>query len=349
MSDDDISLLSDDGAETKPVKSNAAPSASTSAPKAPNPPPPAAPAKVNKWLKAAAAIEDEDAIISHALEDEETAVARKKKKKKKKKANDEAYDAAEDEGYEEEDGGDDEEGRLKRAKAVDYLSKFSRGKRKGKEGPNSWAEVDESELLSVADNLIQNINRTQKDDILSQIFASTTTNGGSSIKDPLGMGRFDTVNLRLVRGEEEEEVERRSQHRIVNKWHKGKSDGRKGEEGGEEGGTSGLGFALPPEINPSSESFVPDLYLAQFHAETSLAQLKKGMRNLDAEMSEKGRLLKALIKNNFERFISSKGTIDDIYIKLHKMEGGRYPTQIASCPLLIHLSICQQMGRVGAL
>ena len=86
---------------------------------------------------------------------------------------------------------------------------------------------------------------------------------------------------------------------------------------------TGLGFALPPEINPSSESFVPDLYLAQFHADTSLAQLKKGMKNLDAEMSEKGRLLKALIKNNFERFISSKDTIDDIYIKLHKMEGER--------------------------
>ena len=318
MSDDEISLLSDDGAEAKPTaKSNAPPPASSSAPKAPNPTPTAAPAKVNKWLKAAAAIE-EDEVVVHADEEEGTVRKKKKKKKQKQAIEDDAY-AAEDEEDPEED---DEELRLKRAKAVDYLSKFNRGKKRGKEGPSSWAEVDPSELLSVADNLIQNINRTQKDDILSQIFASTTSNGSSSIRDPLGMGRFDTVNMRLVRGGEEE-GEPRSQHRLVNKWHKSKAEGGKGEEEGEEGGTSGLGFALPPEINPSSESFVPDLYLAQFHADTSLALLKKGMRNLEEEMSEKGRLLKALIKNNFERFISSKGTIDDIYIKLHKMEGER--------------------------
>ena len=321
MSDDEISLLSDDGVEKPPVKAPAP------APRAANPPPPstqAAPSKVNKWLKAASAVEE----APHAWENEEDdSVARKRKKKKKQKVIEEEAYAAEDEGYEDEGEGDDgEEGRMKREKAIDYLSKFN-SKGRQKEGPSTWAEVDESELKIVADNLIQNINRTQKDSILDQIFASTSNNGSTSTKDPLGMGSFDTVNLRLVRGAGEEETTAqsgRSQRRLVNKWHKNKTGVGKGEDGDEDQGAgAGLGFALPPEINPSSESFVPDLYLAQFHADTSLAQLKKGMKNLDMEMSEKGRLLKALIKNNFERFISSKDTIDDIYIKLHRMEGER--------------------------
>lgn len=57
--------------------------------------------------------------------------------------------------------------------------------------------------------------------------------------------------------------------------------------------------------------------------ETSEAALRKGMRSLRKEQSERTGQLKQLIKDNFERFISCKSTIDDIYLKLQKIEGDK--------------------------
>jgi len=54
----------------------------------------------------------------------------------------------------------------------------------------------------------------------------------------------------------------------------------------------------------------------------SAAELQYGMRSLDRELSERTGQLRQLVKQNFDRFISCKTTIDDIYVKLHKIESG---------------------------
>lgn len=53
---------------------------------------------------------------------------------------------------------------------------------------------------------------------------------------------------------------------------------------------------------------------------TSMAELVKGRQNLKNEVSERTGQLKALVKENFDRFISCKNTIDDIHKRLRKSE-----------------------------
>lgn len=53
---------------------------------------------------------------------------------------------------------------------------------------------------------------------------------------------------------------------------------------------------------------------------TSLTDLVKGRSNLKNEVSERTGQLKALVKENFDRFISCKNTIDDIHKRLRKSE-----------------------------
>ena len=53
---------------------------------------------------------------------------------------------------------------------------------------------------------------------------------------------------------------------------------------------------------------------------TTLAQLLKGRQNLKNEFTERTGQLKALVKENFDRFISCKNTIDDIHKRLRKSE-----------------------------
>lgn len=53
---------------------------------------------------------------------------------------------------------------------------------------------------------------------------------------------------------------------------------------------------------------------------TRLADLVKGRQNLTNEVNERTSQLKALVKENFDRFISCKNTIDDIHKRLRKSE-----------------------------
>lgn len=87
---------------------------------------------------------------------------------------------------------------------------------------------------------------------------------------------------------------------------------------------SSLGAPIPREkILPSEEGFDPETYLAVFHGESSAPQLAAGVRALERELGESTGQLKQLVKQNFERFISCKTTIDDIYTKLHRIESTR--------------------------
>ncbi|KAF6265699.1 exocyst complex component Sec5-domain-containing protein [Scenedesmus sp. NREL 46B-D3] len=68
------------------------------------------------------------------------------------------------------------------------------------------------------------------------------------------------------------------------------------------------------------EGFEPGAYLAVFHEGSSAGELAAGLRALDRELGERTGQLKQLVKQNFDRFISCKTTIDDIYVKLQHIE-----------------------------
>ena len=58
--------------------------------------------------------------------------------------------------------------------------------------------------------------------------------------------------------------------------------------------------------------------------ETALDELEAGQEALQVAGSERTDQLKALVKQNFERFISCKTTIDDVHVRLRGAEvGGR--------------------------
>ena len=58
--------------------------------------------------------------------------------------------------------------------------------------------------------------------------------------------------------------------------------------------------------------------------ETALDELEAGQEALRVAGSERTDQLKALVKQNFERFISCKTTIDDVHVRLRGAEvGGR--------------------------
>ncbi|KIZ03142.1 Exocyst complex component 2 [Monoraphidium neglectum] len=71
---------------------------------------------------------------------------------------------------------------------------------------------------------------------------------------------------------------------------------------------------------PTMEGFDPEAYLAVFHEATSPADLAAGLTTLERELGERQGQLKTLVKQNFDRFISCKTTIDDIYVKLQRIE-----------------------------
>eukprot|EP00775_Hariotina_reticulata_P008992 gene8992-9164_t len=79
--------------------------------------------------------------------------------------------------------------------------------------------------------------------------------------------------------------------------------------------------AIPAnKLLPSEEEFDPETYLAVFHGAASAGELSSGLRALEKELSEKTDQLQQLVKQNFERFISCKTTIDDIHVKLKRIE-----------------------------
>jgi exocyst complex component 2 len=59
------------------------------------------------------------------------------------------------------------------------------------------------------------------------------------------------------------------------------------------------------------------LYLVQ---DTSLPELQRGLLALRQQLGEHTMQLKSLVKENFDRFISSKNTIDTVYAKLQRAE-----------------------------
>lgn len=66
----------------------------------------------------------------------------------------------------------------------------------------------------------------------------------------------------------------------------------------------------------TSENFDPIVFLKEIHNETSYDNLIRGYNFLKEATKKRTATLKHLVKNNFDRFISCKDTIDHVYSEL---------------------------------
>lgn len=78
----------------------------------------------------------------------------------------------------------------------------------------------------------------------------------------------------------------------------------------------------------SSPSFDPKKFLLQCHKSTSFAELKRGLQNLDCSIQTRTETLKGLVKDNFDRFVGAKSTVDAIYkeLKTKNLQSAGYGT-----------------------
>lgn len=65
-------------------------------------------------------------------------------------------------------------------------------------------------------------------------------------------------------------------------------------------------------MNIFCEEFSPTLYLSRIHRNCSLIQLQKGLENLSNTKEEYTKEIKALVKENLDRYFSCKDQVDDI-------------------------------------
>lgn len=83
---------------------------------------------------------------------------------------------------------------------------------------------------------------------------------------------------------------------------------------------SGSPLVLRKHLSASHEDFDPQDYLAKLHAGTGRDGLQRGLENLQKQLAEGNTARMALVKDNFERFIKCKNTIDDVRLKLQQNE-----------------------------
>ena len=74
------------------------------------------------------------------------------------------------------------------------------------------------------------------------------------------------------------------------------------------------------KVDPATEQFDPELYLAQYYGAVSFAQLESGMRNLHDKVDQRTESLRALVRNNLDRFMKSKDTIDHIRLAHKRLD-----------------------------
>ena len=64
--------------------------------------------------------------------------------------------------------------------------------------------------------------------------------------------------------------------------------------------------------DPTAEAFDPEEYLVKYYGDVSLAELERGRRQLQAKVEQRTESLRLLVRNNLDRFMKSKDTIDHI-------------------------------------
>lgn len=201
--------------------------------------------------------------------------------------------------------------------------------------PKTWEEVDEVELERAAHELAHIVRGESTAE--TQDDAEEGKNEGRNwtifqgegnprtqveprwCKDPLGWGWIDGMRGILCE-EKEEDVVEDDEPSTPNDTNQSMLLPRPA-------GTERRSNRTEPntkknEIRPNCSEFDPVAYLTFVHRNTSLEQLEQGMKVLQEELSERKGQLKALVKDNFERFISCKKTIDHLHARMKYLEDG---------------------------
>eukprot|EP00216_Chloropicon_sp_CCMP2111_P002918 CAMPEP_0198235158 /NCGR_PEP_ID=MMETSP1446-20131203/1069_1 /TAXON_ID=1461542 ORGANISM="Unidentified sp, Strain CCMP2111" /NCGR_SAMPLE_ID=MMETSP1446 /ASSEMBLY_ACC=CAM_ASM_001112 /LENGTH=967 /DNA_ID=CAMNT_0043916203 /DNA_START=101 /DNA_END=3001 /DNA_ORIENTATION=+ len=179
--------------------------------------------------------------------------------------------------------------------------------------------------------------------------------GSMASQDLLGLGSIDVRELRLIRNDEkdkEDEVIRHPLMRIKSKTRPAmKNRPSFANIGSTEAGrflqsqaspAANVSSATLNMVLPSSEDFDPLQYLAKVHKDSSVSDLQRGLEFLQRQLLEGNTQRMSLVKENFERFINCKNTIDDVHLKLRQNELGDTTSssssgvESASTVLLVH-------------
>ena len=92
-----------------------------------------------------------------------------------------------------------------------------------------------------------------------------------------------------------------------------------------------------PRLLPSSPSYDPEIHAVAAYKDIPWIDLIRGLDRLRTEVREHTGQLKSLVKENFDRFLSSKDTVDDIAMRLKAAEAekdagvhGGTPAEVAA-------------------
>ncbi|EFN53933.1 hypothetical protein CHLNCDRAFT_136162 [Chlorella variabilis] len=197
--------------------------------------------------------------------------------------------------------------------------------------PTHAQQVDRDELERIALNIARNALPASASGEGAEAAARLNATAAAAEKaevhdstDPLGYGRIDTRLLTLVRdgGPGARQPPRYSAATaagLLDAARRGALAGR-GRGAGAGGELAEAPPALRARVLPGGENFDAELYLGTIHRDTSLADLQRGLLALRQQLSEHTGQLKSLVKENFDRFTSSKNTIDTVYAKLQRAE-----------------------------
>ncbi|XP_073099257.1 exocyst complex component SEC5B-like isoform X3 [Elaeis guineensis] len=168
--------------------------------------------------------------------------------------------------------------------------------------PRSWKKVDEAELA----RRVREMRETRAAPAQSlepkgtALGRKALTNlqslpRGVEVLDPLGLGVIDNKSLRLI-----------TEASISSPVSRERSDP--------------LDPRTREKVMYSSSNFDPKVFLARVHQETSAADLESGALTLKTDLKGRTQQKKQLVKENFDCFVSCKTTIDDIQLKLGRIE-----------------------------
>eukprot|EP00899_Mesostigma_viride_P018145 jgi/Mesvir1/26331/Mv22510-RA.1 len=207
------------------------------------------------------------------------------------------------------------------------------------DAPTKWADVDEFELdVQVAELCAAYQPAVVEDDEggkrLSMMPASRSSDDlrAEALEDPLQLGTIDLTRRSLIREgspraapvARKEAVARRQkrlQRRRTLAAAMMEPQLPPESEGGPGGAPADAEISAEEDVLlPSSDKFDARQYLSSVHHHTGYEELVAGSSRLQDGLLERTGQLRSLVKDNFDRFISCKNTIDDIKVRLQETE-----------------------------
>ncbi|KAK9069654.1 hypothetical protein SSX86_011558 [Deinandra increscens subsp. villosa] len=167
------------------------------------------------------------------------------------------------------------------------------------EEPDAWKRVDEAELGRRVRDMreTRTVPTTQKFEkkpsmAIKGLNSLQSFSRGMEFVDPLGLGVIDNRTMRLV-----------NEYAANSPANSEKVDSD-----------------VRDKLMYYSEKFDPKLFICRVHQDTPAADLEAGGLALKTDLKGRTEQRKLLVKENFDCFVSCKTTIDDIELKLRRIE-----------------------------